>query len=100
MQGLAPPLRDSEWVTGDPSRLVRVALHGLRGPIEVNGERWDLEMPAQKDLGDADMSAALTYLRRSFGHKSSVVRAEDVAREREATKDRKGPFTAGELGGS
>ena len=100
MQGLAPPLRDSEWVTGDPVRLVRVALHGLRGPIEVNGERWDLEMPAQKDLGDAEMSAALTYLRRSFGHKSSVVRAEDVAREREATKDRKGPFTAGELGGS
>lgn len=100
MQGLAPPLRDSEWVTGDPSRLVRVALHGLRGPIEVNGERWDLEMPAQKDLGDSDMSAVLTFLRRSFGHKSPPVRAEDVARERDATKDRKGPFTAGELGGS
>lgn len=100
MQGLAPPLRDSEWVTGDPGRLARIALHGLRGPIEVNGERWDLEMPAQKDIGDADLSAALTYLRRSFGHKATAVRAEDVARERDATKDRKGPFTAGELGGS
>ena len=28
--GLAPPLRDSEWVLGSEQRLVRIVLHGLR----------------------------------------------------------------------
>lgn len=99
MRGLAPPVRDSEWVTGDPGRLARIVLHGVRGPIEVAGESWDLEMPAQKFLADSDLAAALTYLRRSWGHRATAVRDVDVAREREATKDRKGPWTAAELGG-
>ena len=35
MAGLAPPLRGSEWGTGEPARLIKIALHGVRGPIAL-----------------------------------------------------------------
>ncbi|HKS37843.1 MAG TPA: c-type cytochrome, partial [Verrucomicrobiae bacterium] len=36
-EGLAPPLVDAEWPVGPPERLVRIVLHGLRGPVQVKG---------------------------------------------------------------
>jgi mono/diheme cytochrome c family protein len=97
MQGLAPPLRDSEWVTGEPSHLIRIALYGVRGPIEAAGEKWDREMPGQRHLADSDLAAALSYLRRAFGHRESLITAAAVAKERKANGKRTEPWTVAEL---
>jgi hypothetical protein len=35
---MAPTLAKSDWVTGDAKRLIGVAVHGLMGPIKVNGK--------------------------------------------------------------
>ena len=47
--GKGPSLLDSEWLAFSEERLVRLVLHGLRGPISVNGEPFNrdgaLEMP-------------------------------------------------------
>ena len=43
--GEAPPLTGSFWVTGPQERLIRIVLHGLRGPIEVGGKIYNREMP-------------------------------------------------------
>lgn len=40
-----PPLEKSEWVTGDPERLIKMTLYGLMGPIEVNGKKYDGQVP-------------------------------------------------------
>jgi mono/diheme cytochrome c family protein len=45
LDGLAPPLLDSEWVLEAPDRPIRVVLNGLSGPISVEGTMWRLEMP-------------------------------------------------------
>jgi len=95
--GLAPPLRDSEWVTGPAERLVRIALHGVRGPIEVDGRTWDLEMPGQGHLSDQELAQVLSYLRRAFGHEASCVAPAEVERERVRARRRKGAWTATEL---
>lgn len=97
MQGLAPPLKDSEWATGDARTLIRIALHGVRGPIEVGDQEWNLEMAGQAHLSDQDLGAALSYIRRAFGHEYSLIRPADVKREREAQKARNVPWTAAEL---
>ncbi|MFY9342099.1 MAG: cytochrome c, partial [Planctomycetota bacterium] len=97
MQGLAPPLRDSEWVTGPAERLVRIALHGVKGPIDVNGATWSLEMPGQRHLGDQDLAGVLTWLRRAFGHRQGAVSIGAVAAERRAQAQRSEPWTATEL---
>jgi mono/diheme cytochrome c family protein len=97
MAGLAPPLRDSEWVTGEPSRLIRIALHGLRGPVRAGGQAFDGEMPGQSWLGDQDLAAALSYLRRAFGHRESAIDAAAVAAVRAQHAARAEPWTAAAL---
>ncbi|MFK7742740.1 MAG: PVC-type heme-binding CxxCH protein [Planctomycetota bacterium] len=96
-RGLAPPLAESEWVSGPSDRLVRIALHGVRGPIEVNGELWDLEMPAQAHMNDKQLAEVLSYLRRSFGHQASCVDEAEVRTMRGRTKRRASAWTAAEL---
>jgi len=95
--GLAPPLRDSEWVTGPPARLIRIALHGVRGPIDVDGQTWSLEMQPQAHLDDDELAAVLSYLRRAFGHQERCVDADEVRGVRERTKTRREAWTAREL---
>jgi mono/diheme cytochrome c family protein/glucose/arabinose dehydrogenase len=100
MAGLAPPLRDSDWVLGSPERLARIVLHGVKGPIEVNGTTWSLEMPGQSHLSDGDLAAALSYVRRAFGHQGSVVAASLVGAQRRRHAARTEPWRAEELLGS
>ena len=35
LPGVYPPLAGSDWVRGDASRLIKILLHGLGGPITV-----------------------------------------------------------------
>jgi mono/diheme cytochrome c family protein len=97
---VAPPLAESSWVTGEPERLIRIALHGLYGEIEVNGQKWNLAMPGQGMnplLDDAKLADVLSYIRNAWGNEASVIEAAQVADVREQTKDRKMPWTADTL---
>jgi mono/diheme cytochrome c family protein len=100
LPGLAPPLSESDWVLGAPERLMRIALQGVRGPIEVNGITWNLDMPGQGHLSDEELAQVLSYLRRTFGHRASTVAPADVGAVRAANKTRKEPWTAPELLGT
>lgn len=96
--GAFPPLAGSEWVTGDEGRLLRVILHGLTGPIEVNGEEYAGTMPPFGGaLSNADVAAVATYIRASWGNEAQPVSVADVARIRRITQARMGPWTAAEL---
>ncbi len=95
--GLAPPLLDSEWVLGSESRLVRVVLQGVFGPIKVGERTYDLDMPGLGSLDDDSVAAVLTYLRREWGHDAAPVSREFVAKTRALTLDRQGAWTAAEL---
>ncbi|GAB3917986.1 c-type cytochrome [Larkinella terrae] len=79
---LNPPLKQSEWVTGDKTRLINVILKGLQEPIEINGETFDNVMPAHDFLSDKEISDVLTFIRSSFGNKAEAVSAEDVKKVR------------------
>ncbi len=95
--GEAPPLLNSEWVSGSPTRLVRIVLHGLEGPLEVDDQRWDRAMPPVA-LADADIAAVLTYVRHTFAQAEPV--APSLVREvRAATAKRDKPWTVSELSG-
>ena len=97
MEGLAPPLVDSEWVHGPPARLARVVLHGLTGPITVNGTPYNMEMPALPTLTDAEVAAVLTYVRREWEHAADPVDEQTVAAVRKETEGRAALWTAKEL---
>ena len=98
-EGVASPLAGSEWVTGSQERLLRIALDGVRGPIEVKGRRYQLEMPALRHVyGDEDMAAILTYIRRAWGNSASDITASFVGKVRADTAQRGDSWTAEELG--
>jgi len=96
--GQAPPFKGSEWVlTDNVGRLIHIPLNGLSGPIKVNGETWNLSMPAMgAALPDDQLAAVLSYMRNSWGNKASKVTADDVKAVR-ATSGSHAPWTADEL---
>ncbi len=97
LDGLAPPLVDSEWVLGKSDVLARIVMHGLAGPVKVSGRTYNLAMPPLPQLTDEDIAGVLTYIRREWEHSASPVAAKDVAAIREATKGRQAMWTEAEL---
>jgi mono/diheme cytochrome c family protein len=96
--GQAPPFVGSEWALGNPNHLIRIPLAGLAGPIQVNGQPWNLAMPAMgAALPDDDLAAVLTYIRQSWGNKASAITPEQVKTVRAAVGTRSQPWTAAEL---
>lgn len=96
-EGLAPPLENSDWVSGSKGRLARIVLQGMQGPVMVDGKEYNMLMPGLAVLDDTQVASVLTYIRRSFGHTASAVSPAEVAEVREATKDRLDLWTSKEL---
>lgn len=97
LDGLAPPLVDSDWLLGPADRPIRIVLHGVGGPISVGGRTWRLEMPPLTTLTDDQVSSILTYLRREWEHNASPVSPAEVAKVRAASAGRTKSWTADEL---
>jgi mono/diheme cytochrome c family protein len=96
--GQAPPFARSEWALGSPNRMIRIPLAGLAGPIEVNGQEWNLAMPAMgAALPDDDLAAVLTYIRQSWGNKATAITPEQVKAVRAEVGNRTQPWTADQL---
>lgn len=81
--GVFPPLAGSDYLLADPERAVAIVLHGLSGPVTVNGVQYASVMPPMP-LEDADVAAVLTYTLRSWGNQGPAVAPETVARIRSA----------------
>jgi mono/diheme cytochrome c family protein/glucose/arabinose dehydrogenase len=97
LEGLAPPLADSEWVVGSVERLARIAINGVRGPIQVGDRRYSLDMPAWGALDDQSLASIFTYIRREWGHTAAPVETQTVSSIRAAVRDRHDAWTQPEL---
>lgn len=94
--GKAPSLRGSEWALGDPARFAKILLHGLGGPIVIDGETWDQEMPRFEGTPQ-DLAAVATFVRRSWGNGAEPIAPDLVDEVRRATAKRTQPYTVREL---
>ena len=98
LPGIYPPLAGSEWAQGSEERIIRIVLHGLNGPITVEGKEFTNAMAALGGvLKDEQIANALTYVRQEWGNKAPEVKAETVARIRAEVGNRTSPWTAAEL---
>lgn len=101
MPGYFPPLAGSDWVNASkPDRLIRIVLDGMTGPITRNGVHYNGTMLPWRDVitDDAEIAAALTFIRQSWGNQGADVSAEEVTKVRQATLFHRGrPWTADEL---
>ncbi|MBF6025438.1 c-type cytochrome [Lysobacter niastensis] len=92
-----PPLAGSPWANGDPDRLIAITLHGLSGPVDVNGIGYSGLMPGFSHLSDREVADVLTHVRGSWGNDAPPVTEADVAAVRSRTVDRRPPWTTKEL---
>jgi mono/diheme cytochrome c family protein/glucose/arabinose dehydrogenase len=96
-----PPLADSKWVSGSPDRLIKLVMHGVYGPMEVNGKKYPGNVPMTPYggmLNDEEMASVLNFIRNSFGNKSEFAITPNKIKEiREETQKRKGYYTPVEL---
>lgn len=88
---LGANLVDSAYVTGaDVSASIRVLVGGKEGPI-------GLMPPLGPALSDEQIAAALTYVRRAWGHTATPVDPLNVMEVRGLSKGRTRPWTDQEL---
>ena len=102
IDGLAPPLKNSEYVKGSTERLALVILHGLSGPIHVNGNLYDMNvvMPGlanNSDFTDKDLQDIISYLNNAFSYKSENVSVKKIKSLREIKPKNGGTFNEKEL---
>jgi mono/diheme cytochrome c family protein/HEAT repeat protein len=88
---LGANLVDSAFVNAaDPTATIRIMVGGKEGPI-------GLMPPLGSSLTDDQIAAALTYIRRAWGHTASPVDPLNVMEVRGLTKGRTTPWTDQEL---
>jgi glucose/arabinose dehydrogenase len=84
--GRFPPLAKTSWVSGDKTKLIKILLEGLQGPIEVNGQAYNSLMPQHSFLSNDEMANVLTYVRQNFGNKATAITAGEIQKVRSALK--------------
>ncbi|WP_269523520.1 c-type cytochrome [Coraliomargarita parva] len=99
--GVYPPLAGSEWVQGHPEVVARILINGLGGPIEVEGNTFNGNMPSfgpnGLNLKPKEIAGVITYIRQEWGNTASEVTEEMMDTYLEQYGARTATWTAGEL---
>jgi mono/diheme cytochrome c family protein len=83
--GYFPPLAGNPDLAQDTLFPVMVVLHGLSGPITVNGDHYDGSMPPFGHLSDVEIAAVVNFVRGAWGNSpagTTPVTPEMVAQQR------------------
>ena len=102
IEQLGPPLIQSEWVNESPEKLAAILLHGLTGPITVNGKKYTpaAAMPGLKDapqINDAQLADVATFIRYAWNNRKDLVAPETISKVRKQFEKRQTVFTPEEL---
>lgn len=94
-EALAPPLAGSEWVEGSRDTVLRAVIGGVKGPIEVAGKKYELEMPPLGGLPDEQIAAIASYVGNKFGRENlPPLGVDDVKKIRAECEKQGGPWSA------
>ena len=101
-EGVAPPLRNSEYVAGSSEQLGLIILHGLTGPVSVDGKRYEINqaMPGLNNnatLSDKDISDVITYVTNAFSIAPKWIAPKTIKELRNKKPENGAEFTEQEL---
>lgn len=102
---LAPPLNQSEWVTGPTDVLGLIVLNGMRGPVRVNGVLYQppmiqKQMPGigqNKAFTDEKVAALLSFIRNSWNNQAPFISVSEMAEIREKARSMQGLVSQNQL---
>lgn len=75
---LYPPLTDSVYLRKHRDQLASIVKNGLSGPIMVNGQAFDGEMPPTPHITPVEIAYVLTYITNVFGNEQGIFSQEEV----------------------
>lgn len=104
VESLAPPLVKSEYISGSSERLALVLLHGLTGPIHVDGKsyNYNMTMPGlanNSEFTDKDILDVIKYLKSAFAGAWEGMDIEKLKGLRDVKPKNGAVFTEEELNG-
>ncbi len=96
------PLKGSEYIDGSMNRLASIILHGVSGPIHVDGKLYQLnnEMPAllnNKEISDQDIVDIIRFTQNAFAKTGKGITAADVKKMRNRKPPGSGVLTEKQL---
>ena len=76
VRGIYPPLAKSDFLI-DINKTIHSIKYGLKGPIIVNGEKYNSIMVNQ-GLDDEEISDVVNYILNSWGNSSDEIITEEI----------------------
>ena len=70
IEGIYPPLADSNWLSEKRTESIKSVKFGLRGEIEVNGKTYNNNMTSM-GLTDREVADVMNYIMNSFGNENN-----------------------------
>ena len=83
---VSPSLIKTKRVTEDKQALIELMLTGHQQQAVKEEQKFKQEMPAYPEMTDEEIANVLTYVRRNFGNKASMIKVSEVKKQREAGK--------------
>jgi mono/diheme cytochrome c family protein len=84
--GLNPPLIKTSGIQGGKQELIELVIRGSSRHTGMDGQKYQNIMPPNPEMTDDDIANVLTYIRKNFGNKASVVKVSEVKAARERLK--------------
>jgi len=79
VSGLNPPINNTEYVTGEKDRLLKIIIYGSNVGLVVKGSTYSNAMPAFGALSDLQIANITSYIRSSFGNNAEAITEEEVS---------------------
>ena len=76
VKGIYPPLAESDFLK-DINRTISSIKYGLKGPITVNGEKYNSIMVSQ-GLDDEEICDVVNYILNSWGNSTKQLITEEI----------------------
>lgn len=100
--GLAPSLIGSKYISTHLEQLGLIILHGLKGPLVINGEVYDKDhqMPGlihNRDISDQDIADVISYVTNAFSNRPRSLKPSKIEALREQKSKSGMEYTEAEL---
>ena len=86
LAGVFPPLVKSDYIGGDPKKVVAAILDGVTGKIVVNGKEYNSVMPPMSQLNDDEIAHITTFVMNRHDNGGGQTTREEVATIRSTTE--------------
>ena len=80
-QGLArlyPPLRNSDYLKANKTKVICGIKYGQKGPLLVNGVSFNQPMPPVANITDLEIAEIATYIYTEFADTTQIITLNDV----------------------